>query len=86
VGVLKFLPSDAVSVFKSGSEWLAAAGAGGAGGLRVQPAEVAMTVPFGQTVTGSFYIALATTGKAPRGGAVLWNSGSCGVSFVVKPG
>jgi hypothetical protein len=86
VGVLKFLPSTTVSVFKSGSQWLAAAGTGGAGGLRVQPAEVAMTVPFGQTVTGSLYIALATTGKAPRGGAVVWNSGSCGVAFVVKPG
>jgi hypothetical protein len=86
VGALKFLPSTTVSVFKSGSQWLAAAGVGGAGGLRVQPAEVAMTAPFGQTVTGSFYIALATTGKAPRGGAVVWNSGSCGVSFVVKPG
>jgi hypothetical protein len=86
VGVLKFLPSTTVSVFKSGSQWLAAAGAGGAGGLRVQPAEVPMTVPFGQTATGSFYIALATTGKAPRGGAVVWNSGSCGVSFIVKPG
>jgi hypothetical protein len=86
VGVLKFLPSTTVSVFKSGSQWLAAAGAGGAGGLRVQPAEVAMTAPFGQTVTGSFYIALAVTGKAPRGGAVVWNSGSCGVSFIVKPG
>jgi hypothetical protein len=86
VGVLKFLPSTTVSVFKSGSQWLAAAGTEGAGGLRVQPAEVAMTVPFGQTVTGSLYIALATTGKAPRGGAVVWNSGSCGVAFVVKPG
>jgi hypothetical protein len=86
VGVLKFLPSTTVSVFKSGGQWLAAAGAGGAGGYRVQPAEVAMTVPFGQTATGSLYIALATTGKAPRGGAVVWNSGSCGVSFVVKPG
>jgi hypothetical protein len=86
VGVLKFLPTTTVSVFKSGGQWLAAAGAGGASGLRVQPAEVAMTVPFGQTVTGSLYIALATTGKAPRGGAVVWNSGSCGVAFVVKPG
>jgi hypothetical protein len=86
VGVLKFLSSTTVSVFKSGSEWLAAAGATGAGSLRVQPADVAMTVPFGQTTTGSFYIALATTGKAPRGGAVTWNSGSCGVTFVVKPG
>ena len=75
-----------MSVFKSGSRWLAAAGAGGAGGYRVQPAEVAMTVPFGQTVTGSLYIALAATGKASRGGAVVWNSGSCGVAFVVKPG
>lgn len=86
VGVLKFLPSTSVSVFKSGGQWLAAAGAGGAGGLRIQPAEVAMTVPFGQTVTASLYITLATTGKAPRGGGVVWNSGSCGVSFVVKPG
>jgi hypothetical protein len=85
-GVIKFLPSTTASVFKSGGQWLAAAGTGGAGGLRVQPAEVAITVPFGQTVTGSLYIALATTGKAPRGGAVVWNSGSCGVSFVVKPG
>jgi hypothetical protein len=85
-GVLKFLPSTTVSVFKSGSQWLAAAGTGGAGGLRVQPAEVAMTVPFGQTETGSLYIALATTGKAPRGGGLLWRSGSCAVTFVVKPG
>jgi hypothetical protein len=37
-------------------------------------------------VTGSFYIALTATGKAARGGAVVWDSGSCGVSFVVKPG
>jgi hypothetical protein len=73
-----------VSVFKSGGRWLAAAGAGGAGGYRVQPAEVAMTVPFGQTATGSLYIALATTGNAPRGGGVIW--GSCSVAFVVKPG
>jgi hypothetical protein len=29
VGVLKFLPSTAVSVFKSGGQWLAAAGVGG---------------------------------------------------------
>jgi hypothetical protein len=86
VGVLKFLPSTTVSVFKSGGQWLAAAGAGGTGGLRIQPAEVAMTVPFGQTVTASLYITLATTGKAPRGGGVVWNSGSCGVAFVVKPG
>lgn len=86
VGVVKFLAGTTVSVFKSGSQWLAAAGAGGAGGLRVQPAEVAMTVPFGQTETGSFYIALATTGKAPRGGGIVWRSGSCGVAFVVKPG
>jgi hypothetical protein len=86
MGVLKFLPSTTVSVFKSGSQWLAAAGAGGAGGLRVQPAEVAMTFPFGQTETASFYIDLATTGKAPRGGGIVWRSGSCGVSFVVKPG
>jgi hypothetical protein len=86
VGVIKFLPSTAASVFKSGGQWLAAAGAGGVGGLRVQPAEVAMTVPFGQTVTGSLYIALTATGKAPRGGAVVWNGGSCGVAFVVKPG
>jgi hypothetical protein len=85
-GVLKFLPSTTAPVFKSGSQWLAAAGAGGAGGLRIQPAEVAMTVPFGQTVTASLYITLATTGKAPRGGGVVWNSGSCGVAFVVKPG
>jgi hypothetical protein len=86
VGVLKFLPSTTASVFKSGGQWLAAAGAGGTGGLRVQPAEVAMTVPFGQTVTASLYIALTATGKAPRGGAVVWNGGSCGVAFVVKPG
>lgn len=85
-GAIKFLAGTTASVFKSGSQWLAAAGAGGAGGLRVQPAEVAVTVPFGQTVTASFYITLATTGKAPRGGAVVWNSGSCGVAFVVKPG
>jgi hypothetical protein len=86
VGVLKFLPGATVSVFRSAGRWLAAAGAAGAGGLRVQPAEVAMTIPFGQTTTGSFYVALTTTGKAPRGGGVVWNGGSCGVAFVVKPG
>ena len=45
-----------------------------------------MTVPFGQTETVSLYIALATTGKTPRGGGAVWRSGSCGVAFVVKPG
>ncbi len=84
VGAIRFLPTTTVSVFESAGQWLAAAGASGVGSYRVQPAEVALTVPFGQTAVGSLYITLATTKKVPRSGGVTW--GSCGVAFVVKPG
>lgn len=79
-GTVKFVAGSTAPILKVAGQWLVA----GSAGSTVQPADVALTDPYGNNVAASLYITMATRKKTTRSGGLLW--GNCGLAFVVKPG